>query len=91
MVCTHCMTGPVCTTCQQVWESRSVHDVGGNVCVRTPSEFQNFLDKISEEKGVDPEYELRGEDGLEVWPPPLDLPKEAPPGQAVLGTFFNSC
>jgi hypothetical protein len=87
LICTHCATGSVCTTCHEVWESRSVHDVEGNVSVRTPLEFQQYLDKISDEKGVDPQYELRGDDGLELWPPLLPLPEKAGLGQRTMGDF----
>lgn len=91
----------LCSTCLEMFEARDV--AGYNKMqsrlatynrvhftnLGSPLEFQKLLDRITEAMGIDPEYELRGEDGLERWPPLPPLPKQAGRSQRTIDTYVR--
>lgn len=91
-MCTAC--DPVCVKCNDLYEMRSIHILRRDhdmleYEIQSPSDFQEFLDRVSVHKGVDLEMEHRGEDGLERWPPLEPLPKVPTDGQYVIDDFVK--
>jgi hypothetical protein len=86
-------THKLCKTCHELLEFREVTYYDSKpfrpACTKSPLAFQKMLDRISVAMGLDPEYELRGEDGLEVWPPLRSLPKQAGRGQRTIDDFVR--
>ena len=93
-LCTRCATRTLklCVHCHALFEYRSVqqhYQKFPRSWVNSPRQFQKLLDRITKAKGLDPEYELRGEDGLEVRPPQRPLPTEPGPGQCTIDDFVR--
>lgn len=91
-VCNACLgrETKLCPTCIKLFEWRDIaHFIKERSLPASPLAFQKVLDRISEVMGLDPEYESRGEDGLERWPPLQPLPKHLPPGQAVIDAYVR--
>ncbi len=92
-VCLGCIKGDMCRTCESIFDSRSFYQFKKtsyfSTTVRTPLEFQWFLDQLSEHKGAIIDLDDRDEDGLELHPPLLPLPKVAPPGQRVIDDYVK--
>ena len=92
-VCSGCMKGNTCRTCESIYKSRSFHEFelhsNLSTTARTPLQFQLFLDKLSKHKGVIIDLDDRDEDGLELNPPLPPLPKVAPPGQRVIDDYIQ--
>ena len=92
-VCSGCIKGDTCRTCTSVFESRSYQEFkqhsNQSFAVKSPQQFQSFLDKLSKHKGIDPDLDDRDEDGLERSPPLAPLPKVAPPGQRVIDDYVR--
>ena len=94
-VCNVCFNEDLklCPTCLELFEVRYVdHFARKRRCsnsVQSPLKFQHLLDRITEAMGIDPEYELRGEDGIEAWPPLPPLPKQAGRSQRTIDAYVR--
>ena len=90
-VCSGCMDGDACRTCNSIFESRSYQEFkqhsNRSFAVKTPLQFQLFLDKLSKHKGVNIDLDDRDEDGLELHPPLPPLPKVAGPDQRTIDDY----
>lgn len=91
-MCTACEA--VCVKCEDLYEMRSIHVVRRShhmleYEIKSPSDFQEFLDRVSVYKGVDLEMEHRGEDGIERWPPLEPLPMFAEDGQHLIDDYVK--
>lgn len=82
----------ICVHCTGAFQTRNMGEYLRRLPwsdINSDTQFQHLLDIITEHMGIDPEYDLRGEDGLEVRVPLAPLPKKADCDQRTLDVFFR--